>query len=93
MPCIVNLFESVLNNRLSFKKYVYNDIDPVQVGFRSNCRTTDKYIYTLLVAFTKATNGIIKDIYLCKIIVSILKCVFFGMWTNIIKDGDVNKII
>ena len=28
-----------------------------------------------------------------KIIVSILKCVFFGMWTNIIKDGDVNKII
>ena len=37
VPCIGKLFESVLNNILSFK----NDKDPFQAGFRSNSRTTD----------------------------------------------------
>ena len=41
MPCIGKLFESVLNNRLSFKNDVCYDIDPFQAGFRSNSRTTD----------------------------------------------------
>ena len=41
MPCIVKLFESVLNNSLSFKNDVCNDSDPFQANFRSNSRTTD----------------------------------------------------
>ena len=41
MPCIGKLFESVLNNRLSFKNDVCYDNDPFQAGFRSNSRTTD----------------------------------------------------
>ena len=41
MPCIRKLFESVLNNRLSFKNDVCYDNDPFQAGFRSNSRTTD----------------------------------------------------
>ena len=36
MPCIGKLFESVLNNRLSFKNDVCYDNDPFQAGFRSN---------------------------------------------------------
>ena len=35
------LFESILNNRLSFKNEVCNDNDPYQAGFKSNSRTTD----------------------------------------------------
>ena len=35
MPCIGNLFESLLNNRRSFKNVVCNDNDPFQAGFRS----------------------------------------------------------
>ena len=40
MPCIGKLFESILNNRLSFKNEVCNDNDPCQAGFKSNSRTT-----------------------------------------------------
>ena len=41
IPCIGKLFDSVLNNRLSFKNDVCNDNDPFQAGFRRNSRTTD----------------------------------------------------
>ena len=74
MPCIGELFESVLNNRLSFKNDVCHDNDPFQAGFRSNSRTTDnifilcaiidkqrclsKPLYTCFVDFTKAFDYI-----------------------------------
>ena len=74
MPCIGKLFESVLNNRLSFKNDVCYDNDPFQAGFRSNSRTTDnifilcaiidkqrclsKPLYTCFVDFTKAFDYI-----------------------------------
>ena len=74
MPCIGKLFESVLDNRLSFKNDVWNDDDPFQAGFRSNSRTTDnifipctiidkqrcllKPLYTCFVDFTKAFDYI-----------------------------------
>ena len=41
MSCIGKLFESTLNNRLSFKNEVCNDNDPYQAGFKSNSRTAD----------------------------------------------------
>ena len=74
MPCIGKLFESILNNRLSFKNEVCNDNDPYQAGFKTNSRTTDnifilcaiidkqrclsKPLYTCFVDFTKAFDYI-----------------------------------
>ena len=74
MPCIWKLFESILNNRLSFKNEVCNDNDPYQAGFKTNSRTTDnifilcaiidkqrclsKPLYTCFVDFTKAFDYI-----------------------------------
>ena len=74
MPCIGKLFESILNNRLSFKNEVCNDNDPYQAGFKSNSRITDnifilcaiidkqrclsKPLYTCFVDFTKAIDYI-----------------------------------
>ena len=74
MPCIGKLFESILNNRLSFKNEVCNDNDPYQAGFKTNSRTTDnifilcaiidkqrclsKRLYTCFVDFTKAFDYI-----------------------------------
>ena len=74
MPCIGKLFESILNNRLSFKNEVCNVNDPYQAGFKTNSRTTDnifilcaiidkqrclsKPLYTCFVDFTKAFDYI-----------------------------------
>ena len=74
MPCIGKLFESILNNRLSFKNEVCNDNDPYEAGFNRNSRTTDnifilcaiidkqrclsKPLYTYFVDFTKAFDYI-----------------------------------
>ena len=74
MPCIGKLFDSILNNRLSFKNEVCNDNDPYQAGFKTNSRTTDnifilcaiidkqrclsKPLYTCFVDFTKAFDYI-----------------------------------
>ena len=55
MPCIGKLFESILNNRLSFKNEVCNDNDPYQAGFKSNSRTTDN-IFILCAIIDKQTN-------------------------------------
>ena len=76
MRCSGKLFESILNNRLSFKNEVCNDNDPYQAGFKSNSRTTDnifilcaiinkqrclsKPLYTCFVDFTKAFDYINK---------------------------------
>ena len=74
MPCIGKPFESILNNRLSFKSEVSNDNDPYKCCFKSNSRTTDnifilcaiidkqrclsKPLYTCFVDFTKAFDYI-----------------------------------
>ena len=74
MPCIGKLFESIRNNRLSFKNKVFNDNDPYQAGFKSNSRTThnifilcpiidkqmclSKPLYTCFIDFTKAFDYI-----------------------------------
>ena len=42
--CIGQLFESILNNRLSFKNEVCNYNDTYQAGFKSNTRTTDNIL-------------------------------------------------
>ena len=76
MPCIGKLFDSILNNRLSFKNEVCNDNDAYQASFKSNLRTTDnkfilcviidkqrclsKPLYTCFVDFTKACDSIDK---------------------------------
>ena len=63
MPCIGKLFESVLNNRLSFKKDVCNDNDPFQAGFKSNSRTTDNIF--ILCAIIDKQRCPSKPLYTC----------------------------
>ena len=74
MSCIGKLFESILNNSISFRKEVCNDTDPYQAGFKSNARTTNnifipcaiidkqrclsKPMYTCFVEVTKAFDYI-----------------------------------
>ena len=38
---LAKVFESVLENRLSYKNLVYCDDDPLQRGFKKDCRTSD----------------------------------------------------
>ena len=84
MPCIGKLFESLLNNRLSFKNEVCNDNDPYQAGFKINLRTTDnifilcaiidkqrclsKPLYTCFVDFTKAFDYIDRTVLYYKLL-------------------------
>ena len=63
MPCIGKLFESVLNNTLSFKNDVCNDNDPFQAGFRSNPRTTDNIF--ILCAIIDKQRCLSKPLYTC----------------------------
>ena len=63
MPCIGKLFESSLNNRLSFKKDVCNDSDPFQAGFRSNSRTSDNTF--ILCAIIDKQRCLSKSLYTC----------------------------
>ena len=98
MPCIGKLFESVLNNRLSFKNNVCYDNDPFQAGFRSNSRTTDnifilcaiidkqrclsKPLYTCFVDFTKAFDYIDRSALYYKL----LSRGIDGNFLNVIKS-------
>ena len=41
IPSLAKVFESVLENRLSFKNLVCRDDDPLQRGFKKDCRTSD----------------------------------------------------
>ena len=98
MSCIGKLFESVLNNRLSFKNDVCYDNDPFQAGFRSNSRTTDdililcatidkqrclsKPLYTCFVDFTKALNYFDRSALYYKL----LSRGIDGIFLNVIKS-------
>ena len=62
MPCIGKLFESVPNNRLSFKNDVCNDNDPFQAGFKSNSRTTDNIF--ILCAIIDKQRCLSKPLYI-----------------------------
>ena len=63
MPCIGKLFESILNNRLSFKNEVCNDNDPYQAGFKTNSRTTDNIL--ILCAISDKQRCLFKPLYTC----------------------------
>ena len=41
IPSLAKVFESVLENRLSYKNLVCCDDDPLQRGFKNDCRTSD----------------------------------------------------
>ena len=98
MPCIGKLFESILNNRLTFKNEVCDDSDPYQAGFKSNSRTTDnifilcaiiekqkclsKPLYTCFVDFTKAFDYIDRTALYYKL----LKRGIHGKFLNVIQS-------
>ena len=63
MPCIGKLFESVAENRLSFKNDVCNDNDPFQAGFKSNSRTTDNIFILCAIIDKQMCLSKIKSIF------------------------------
>ena len=63
MSCTGKLFESILNNRLSFKNEVCNDNDLCQAGFKSNSRTTDNIF--ILFAIIDKQRCLSKPLYTC----------------------------
>ena len=104
MPCIGKLFESVLNNRLSFKNDVCYDNDPFQAGFRSNSRTTDnifilcaiidkqrclsKPLYTCFVDFTKAFDYIDRSALYYKLLSRGIDGNFFNVIKSIFSKAE-----
>ena len=103
MPCIGKLFESILNNRLSFKNEVCNDNYLYQTGFKSSSRTTDnifilcaildkqrclsKPLYTCFVDFTKAFDYIDRTALYYKL----LNRGIDGNLLNIIKSMNISE--
>ena len=63
--CIGKLFESMLNNRFSFKNEVSNDNNPYQAGFKSNSRTTDNIF--VLCAIIDKQRCLSKPLYTCSV--------------------------
>ena len=63
MLCIGELFESILNNRLSFKNEMCNDNDPYQAGFKSKPRTTDKKFIICAIIDEQRCHS--KPLYIC----------------------------
>ena len=41
IPSLAKVFESALEKKLSYKNLVCCDDDPLQRGFKKNCRTSD----------------------------------------------------
>ena len=78
MPCIGKLFESILNNRLSFKNEVCNDNDLYQAGFKCNSRTTDNiFILCAIKLLNRGRDGNLLNII--KSMFSKAECLQGGM--------------
>ena len=62
---LAKVFESVLENRLSFKQLVCRDDDPLQRGFNKDCRTSDNLFVLYNLVETQKTRK--KPLYVCYI--------------------------
>ena len=62
---LAKTFESVLENRLSFKNLVCRDDDPLQRGFKKDCRTSDNLFVLYNLVETQKTRK--KPLYVCYI--------------------------
>ena len=62
---LAKVFESVLENRLSFKNLVCRDDDPLQRGFKRDCRTSDNFFVLYNLVETQKTRK--KPLYVCYI--------------------------
>ena len=65
IPSLAKVFESVLENRLSFKTLVCRDDDPLQRGFIKDCRTSDNLFVLYNLVETQKTRK--KPLYICYI--------------------------
>ena len=65
IPSLAKVFESVLENRLSFKNLVCRDDDPLQRGFKKDCRTSDNLFVLYNLVETQKTRK--KPLYVCYI--------------------------
>ena len=80
IPSLAKVFESVLENRLSFKNLVCRDDDPLQRGFKKDCRTSDNIfvlynlvemqktpLYVCYIDLTKAFDHLNRDALIRKL--------------------------
>ena len=76
IPSLAKVFESVLENRLSFKNLVCRDDDPLQRGFKKDCRTSDNLfvlynlvetLYVCYIDLTKAFDYLNRDALILKL--------------------------
>ena len=65
IPPLAKVFESVLENRLSFKNLVCRDDDPLQTGFKKDCKTSDNLFVLYNLVETQKTRK--KPLYVCYI--------------------------
>ena len=65
IPSLAKVFESVLENRLSFKNLVCRDDDPLQRGIKKDCRTSDNLFVLYNLVETQKTRK--KPLYVCYI--------------------------
>ena len=56
VPSLAKVFASVLENRLSFKNLVCRDDDPLQRGFKKDCRTSDNLFVLYNLVETQKTH-------------------------------------
>ena len=64
-PSLAKVFESVLENRLSYKNLVCCDDDPLQIGFKKDCRTSDNLFVLYNLVETQKSRK--KPLYVCYI--------------------------
>ena len=65
IPSLAKVFESVLENRLSYKNLVCCDDDPLQRGFKKDCRTSDNLFVLYNLVETQKSRE--KPLYICYI--------------------------
>ena len=65
IPSLSKVFESVLENRLSFKNLVCREDDPLQRGFKKDCRSSDNLFVLYNLVETQKTRK--KPLYVCYI--------------------------
>ena len=66
IPSLAKVFESVLENRLSYKNLVCCDDDPLQRGFKKDCRTSDNLFVLYNLVETQKSRK--KPLYVCYMI-------------------------
>ena len=90
IPSLARVFESVFENRLSFKNLVCRDDDPLQRGFKKDCRTSDTLfvLYNLFALILKLQQRNVDGKFL-----NTIKSMFLKSSSRVKWNGKISKPI